>query len=250
MHPTASSFVTFGIGVIALGVAAASIALYAAAVGRLGGSGGRAAGLAGLAVVAWLGITAAVGSSHALLDAGARPPRFAVVLAVVLATGVLIAASRVGRVLAQGLPLWVLVLFQGFRLPLELVMHQAAAEGTMPVALSFGGYNFDVVTGTLALVLGLALWAKKAPLWVVRAWNAFGMVALVGIAAIAVLTSPLVQAFGPDQVNWWVAYVPFIWLPTVLVVVAIAGHGVVARRLRAEGTAPVAPVSAESAGRP
>lgn len=231
MHPTASPLVTLGIGGIAVAVALAAVVLHGRAAER---AGARAPFLGTtIAVAAWLTLTGVVGASGALLDADARPPRFAVMFVVVLGAGVGIAASRFGRALAE-LPLWLLVSVQAFRLPLEIVMHAAAGEGTMPSALSFRGYNFDVVTGASALVLGLALRTRDVPLWVVRSWNALGIAALTVIAGIALLTSPALRALGPDQVNDWVAYFPFTWLPTVLVVAAIAGHGVVLRALRLE----------------
>jgi hypothetical protein len=54
---------------------------------------------------------------------------------------------------------------------------------------------------------------------------------LTVIAGLAVASSPMLQAFGPDHVNSWIAYFPYVWLPTVLVVFAIAGHIVVFRSL-------------------
>ena len=52
------------------------------------------------------------------------------------------------------------------------------------------------------------------------------------IAAIAIGTAPFVQAFGPEQVNAWVAYVPFVYLPGVMVAAALVGHVLVIRKLR------------------
>jgi len=51
---------------------------------------------------------------------------------------------------------------------------------------------------------------------------------------IAVASSPMVRLFGDDprDVNTWVLYFPYVWLPVVLVTVAIAGHVMVTRALR------------------
>ena len=45
----------------------------------------------------------------------------------------------------------------------------------------------------------------------------------------------MVRAFGDDprHLNTWVLYFPYVWLPAVLVIVALAGHLVVTRALRA-----------------
>jgi hypothetical protein len=65
------------------------------------------------------------------------------------------------------------------------------------------------------------------------AWNALGSFFLLVIIGIAVASAPPLLAFGADaaHANTWVAYPPFIWLPTVLVPAAAAGHVVLWRRL-------------------
>jgi hypothetical protein len=112
-------------------------------------------------------------------------------------------------------------------------MHAAAVEGTMPHVMSYSGYNYDIVTGASALLVGVLL-KRGAPRTLAIAWNALGVVLLGVIVAVALLSSPLVRAFGDDQLNTWVAYVPFVWLPSILVACAIAGHIVVWRRLAIE----------------
>ncbi len=68
------------------------------------------------------------------------------------------------------------------------------------------------------------------------AWNALGFACLLVIAVIAITTSPILRVFGegPSNVNYWVAYFPFVLLPAACVVFALAGHIVVLRRLRFE----------------
>lgn len=225
MHPTASTLVLLALPALALLVTLLSVSL-AARVTPADGVRRLVLGAAG-----WLALTGLLGASGLLLRFDLRPPPFVPFFLCILGAGVLLARSELGGRLARGTPLATLVLLQSFRLPLELVMHRAYAEGTMPRALSFSGENFDVVTGALALLLGLRLQRGPVAPWVVHAWNLLGMAALVNIARIALLSSPLIGAYGPDQLNTWVAWFPFVWLPAVLVVIAIAGHGVVLRAL-------------------
>jgi hypothetical protein len=150
---------------------------------------------------------------------------------------VLLARSRVGTALGHELPLGLIVLFQSFRLPLELIMHRAAREGTMPPQMAFSGYNFDIVTGVTALVVGSLALFGLAPRWLLLAWNALGTTTLVAILAIAVASLPQFRAFGsePAQVNTWIAYFPFVWLPAGLVGGAVLGHVILWRRLLSRG---------------
>lgn len=162
------------------------------------------------------------------------PPPMAVMMGATIVVGLVMGFSPMGRRMARDLPMAALVGLQIFRLPLELLMHRAAAKGIAPVELTYAGYNFDIVTGIGALVLTVALaagaYVPRAALWL---WNLYGVGCLVVIAAIAVATSPMVRAFGDDprHLNTWVLYFPYTWLPTVLVVIAIAGHIVVTRKL-------------------
>jgi hypothetical protein len=101
----------------------------------------------------------------------------------------------------------------------------------MPAQMSYSGWNFDIATGITALVL-LPI-AGRVPRSLLRAWNLAGAFLLVVILAIAVASTPLVAAFGRDRLNTFVAYPPYVWLPSVLVAAAIAGHILLFRRLSA-----------------
>lgn len=163
------------------------------------------------------------------------PPPMGVMIMMVLVGSVSLGMSRVGGSIAQHASLRALVLLQLFRFPLELLMHHAAAKQIMPVQLSFSGFNFDIVTGISAAVLvGASAW-RRLPAWTFWIWNVWGIVCLAGIAMIAITTSPMVHAFGtePHNVNSWVLFFPYVWLPTILVSTAIVSHIAVTRKLLA-----------------
>ena len=219
--------------VVVLAVVALFVTAEAYAARKLGRSVTAAVVLALCGSLIWMGLTGGLAASGVLARFDVRPPPIAFLFVGTIALGIALGVSRVGGRIAEGLPLHVLVLAQGFRLPLELIMHAAANEGTMPTVMSYGGYNFDIVTGASALLVG-ALLKRGAPRTLAYAWNALGVVLLLVIIGVALLSSPMMRAFGDDQVNTWVAYVPFVWLPSILVACAIAGHIVVWRRLAIE----------------
>jgi hypothetical protein len=187
------------------------------------------------AAAVWMTAWALVARTGALLRFDHRPPPMMLMMAATGAAGIAIGASPLGARLSR-LPLAALVGFQAFRLPLELVMHRAARAGVMPPQMSFEGWNFDVVTGATALVVAALLLAGRAPRWLVVGWNVLGIALLVNIVTIAVASTPVFHAFGtaPGAVNTWVGVAPFVWLPTVFVACAIAGHIVLTRRLLAD----------------
>lgn len=229
MHPTASLWVSIGMTFVVVLV----LVVLVAAVERAARAGRRVL----LGAVVWLGYTGALAASGILArpDAPRPAPLGILVPMVVLAVG--LGASSLGRRLAS-LPAWALVLFHAFRLPLELVMHAAAREGTMPPQLTFTGYNFDIVTGVLALGVGLGLWRGWLGRGAVLLFSAVGSVLLLVVVTIALASLPRVALFGdaPAQVNTWVFYLPFVWLPAVLVGAALLGHVVLWRHWWASRT--------------
>jgi hypothetical protein len=185
----------------------------------------------GIGAIGLVGAAAAL--SGILSDTTRRPPAMLFVLLLSVAATVSAARSSFGARVAR-LPLWALVGAQAFRLPLELVMHRAAQAGVMPSEMTFGGLNYDIVTGASALLLGVALYRGKVLLPLVTAWNVMGSVLLAIIVGVAFAAMPFIGAFGPEHVNTWVLRFPYVWLPTILVQAALFGHIVIFRRLLSE----------------
>lgn len=230
----ASGLVTGGFVILPLLVAAGFVLACEWAGRRLGEAATvrrRRTARVGAAVLAWLSLTALIAASGVLRRFDVTPPPFAVFALAVGVVGIAVACSSLGTLLVRGLPLWVLVGFQVFRVPLELVMHRAYVEGVMPVQMSYSGRNYDILTGITAGVLGLWLARGRVPRWVVVLWNCLGFALLVNVVAIAVVSTPLFRWFGDERLNTFVTYPPFIWLPGVLVTAALMGHILVWRRL-------------------
>jgi hypothetical protein len=163
------------------------------------------------------------------------PPTMGIVILLSLAIALRIGLSGAGRTIAAGVPLAVLVGVQGFRFPLELLMHRAYSEGLMPVQMSYSGRNFDIVTGITAIVLAAALWLapQRVSPKLVMVWNALGFALLLNVLTVAVLSTPTpLRVFMNEPSNVWITQAPFVWLPAVLVVAALAGHVVVFRHLK------------------
>ena len=124
-----------------------------------------------------------------------------------------------------------LIGIQAFRLPLELLLYRANVEGVMPPQMSFAGYNYDVATGVLAVLV--LLWPRRGdvPRWVAWIFNLVGCSLLSVILTIAVVSMPMFAAFGAHRTNTWVAYFPFVYLPAVMVQLALLGHVLSFRKL-------------------
>lgn len=195
--------------------------------------GTAAARSAAIVIAAWMVVAAALAQAGVLRRFDVTPPPMAGLIVTIFAVPIGLALAPAGARIARAWPVIALVAVQAFRLPLELVMHRAGELGIMPVELSYSGYNRDIVTGIGALVLALAMWRRPVAAWLVWAWNLWGLWCLAVIAWVAVSSSPMVRAFGDDprHVNTWVLHLPYVWLPAVLVMIALAGHLVLARKL-------------------
>lgn len=188
--------------------------------------------LAVMLLVAAFSATLAV--SGLLARVGVQPPALAVVTVATQALLLWHALGPRGALVAQHASLPALVLLQAFRLPLEWLMLHAAQVGVMPVEFSMVGYNFDVVTGAVALPLGWLLWRRAAlPTGLVWLWNLWGLACLLVIVVLALATSPNLAFFGnePAHLSLWVLRFPYVWLPVLLVGVAVYGHVIVTRKL-------------------
>jgi MFS family permease len=231
-----SNLVRFGIPAIAVALSALFVfAVWTTESDSAPNERRRRTLLSALGMALWLAGVAALALSGLLARFDLRPPPMAVWFAATLLTPVVVALSPLGRRLALTLPFTALVGFQAFRLPLELLMHQAAEDGIMPFIMSYSGYNFDIVTGVTALVLGVALTRVKVPRAVIAAWNVLGLVLLAVIGSVAFAASPIFQAFGPENVNVWVTKFPYSTM-SIMVGAALFGHVLVLRKLLATRT--------------
>lgn len=186
----------------------------------------------GASTAAWMAATWGAAESGVLRRWDLFPPPFGVLVLAIIVIAAGIAFSAFGRRLAQFVPLWALVGVQAFRLPLELSMHRLAERGIMPMQMTYTGRNFDIVTGATAIVVAWASAKGVGGRWLVFAWNVLGLCLLVNVVTIAVLSTPAIRYFGDANLNVFVTYTPYVWLPAVMVLAALAGHVVIFRALR------------------
>lgn len=225
------------LGMASIAIVLALLFVYATRVAsqRLGESDAvatrRTLGVA-IGVTLWMAAFAALAASGVLARFEARPPPLFLAMLTIVIGVIALTRSRVGRALGDGLPLAALIGFQAFRLPLELVMHEAARVGLMPVQMSFSGWNFDIVTGITAIPVAWLAATGRAPRALLLAWNLLGSILLAIIMTLAAVSTPVIAAFGPGAaLNTFVAHVPYVWLPSVMVAAALTGHILLWRRL-------------------
>ena len=191
----------------------------------------RALLLASPGIGLWLGVTAAVADSGALAP-GPIPPPLMLFFGACNLAALGLAFSSVGKRVSIHVPMFALVGFQAFRLPLELVLHRWYTEGVIPVQMTFSGHNFDIVTGILAVVVGYSLWRRKLGRRAALAFNLLGLGLLLTVGTIAVLSSPIpARAYDDDPVLLLAFSSPYVWIVPVCISGALFGHVVALRAL-------------------
>lgn len=179
---------------------------------------------------AWLALHAGLALSG-VLEGNRMPPPVMFFLLPTLLVGVALAFSSVGRALAA-LPLGLLVALQAFRLPLEMILHGLYDSGQLPVQMTWSGWNFDVVTGASAAVLGIVALKRPLPRTLVWAWNTMGMALLLIVTVLAITSAPTpLRRFMEDPPVLLPFHVPYNWIVGVHVWSALVGHLVIFRAL-------------------
>ncbi len=202
------------------------VVLVGLAMAAASGVSPRARHATGAVLALWMLVTAEVANRGWLLDTDALPPAIFRLVAVPFVAAFLIALTPLGGRLARSLPAPALVGFQTFRVVMELILWGLALAHVIPERMSFEGWNFDVLVGLTAPIA--AWWAstrgrRAAPALI--AWNLAGLALLATIVAIAVASAPgPLRAFTDEPANRMIFSVPFVWLPTLVVPMAMLGH--------------------------
>lgn len=225
---SASSFVLIVLAILIMFVGGVFTATQS-----LGGNARRRAIIAGVGCVAWMVLITAIVKSGFIKE---QPmPRLMILFAAINIAAILLALSRVGGWLAAGLPLATLVAFQGFRLPLEFVLHSWAGQGVIPTTMTWTGQNFDIISGLAAVVLAPVVYMNRS-LAVGAAWvaNVVGLVLLLNVARVAIFSSPLPFAWDVQPPLQLAFHVPYVWIASVCVAGALSGHVILTRALLAQ----------------
>ncbi len=181
----------------------------------------------------WMLLTGFLATTDFYRDTEAMPPRvfsFGVLPALILIVSLWV---FFWESFTDRLSLKYLTMLHSIRIPVEIVLLWLFQFGQIPKLMTFEGWNFDILSGVSAfIVYFLAFRGRKVNRTLLLIWNVVGLGLLVNIVSIAVLSfrSPI-QKLAFDQPNIGVTYLPFIWLPTIIVPIVFFAHLASIRKL-------------------
>ena len=187
---------------------------------------GKVTILSAIGLLVWLGgLSLLVGSGRMTsLPLSGLPFFFGGIFVVSIALGV----SRLGGRIAAETSLALLVGFQAFRLPLELVLHRWVADGTIPIEMTWTGQNWDIVSGIVALAAAPFANRSRGVAWTA---NIVGIVLLANVTRVALFCAPLPFGWKVTPPLLVALNLPYALIGPVCVGGAIASHIILTRAL-------------------
>lgn len=139
-----------------------------------------------------------------------------------------LAFSSIGFKVGQHYSFALLVGFQIFRIPLELLLHHWANINTIPETMTWTGQNWDILSGIAALIIFPIANRFKNAVWV---FQILGFVLLINVLRVVVMSSPLPFAWPLVNPLQLVMYFPYALIAPLFVGSALFGHLVLFRKL-------------------
>ena len=133
-----------------------------------------------------------------------------------------------GQTLAKDLPFSVLIGFQLFRLPLEIILHHWSGLGTVPETMTWTGSNWDIFAGIVAF---LSIFIVKNSWKFAIVANSICFLLLMNVVRVVVMSSPLPFSWNLDRPLLLVAYFPYCLIGPLFVMPALIGHIVTYRKI-------------------
>ncbi len=146
----------------------------------------------------------------------------------VLVGAIVFSYSRYGTRLLESHSFAMLIGFQCFRFPLELILHHWATIETIPETMTWTGQNWDIVTGLVSFIAIPFVNGSKAVVWTVQI---LGFVLLLNVLRVVVLSSPLPFAWPLANPLQLIAYLPYALIGPLFVGPALAWHLMTFRKL-------------------
>ncbi|MCB9261425.1 MAG: hypothetical protein H6607_03545 [Flavobacteriales bacterium] len=150
-------------------------------------------------------------SKFGILNNLAMPPKVPVLVVLpIMAILIGVVFSNRFKPVLTNSSLYKPVFFQSFRILVELLIFGAYLKGVFPKQATFEGYNFDILVGISAVIIGFLLWKTKLRKKALLAWN------ISGFAILFITVFSFVYSFYFTDFIEDVNHFPFVEMPNIL----------------------------------
>ncbi len=135
--------------------------------------------------------------------------------------------SKTSKQLQVSTPKHIPILFQSFRIIVELLIFKAFLSGIGPIEATFQGYNYEFYFGFSAIVVGFLAWKNLLNRKAILAWNVLGLFMLAFIVGIFITSGLLYKEFwGRDakMVKDAFLHMPYLSIATFYMPIAVWMH--------------------------
>jgi hypothetical protein len=175
-------------------------------------------------IVVWLGsFCGAVATDYARENPMPGIPMLVLLVAV---TSIAFAMSPIGQNIARFVPLQYLILFQVFRIPLELILHEWSLQGVVPKTMTWTGQNYDLYAGLVCLATFPFIARFRS---IARIANVIGFASLLNVIRVAMLSSPIPFGWNVEPKLQLLLEIPYALIGPACVGAALIGHILVLR---------------------
>jgi hypothetical protein len=181
-----------------------------------------------------------------------QPLRFLLLLPPPLIAAILYSTTASGRSILEAFDIKTLVLLHIIRIPVELTLYWLSRYHLVPVAMTFEGRNFDILTGlTAPLIYYFGFIRKTLSIRVIVAWNWIGIALLLFVVSNAfrfafaavrpdlAAASPALNGVANATQPLALPQVPWVLLPGFLVPIVLTSHFITLRGLLTKNNLPL-----------
>lgn len=186
----------------------------------------------GFGVLLWLIVTHISAQAHFFENWEAMPPRLIFIIIIPI-IGIIYLLNNSGfSGILNNIPIHWLIYFQSFRFFLELFLHALYESNIIPIQMTFEGYNFDIIMGISAPIVGFLAQKNMIKKQLLLGWNVLGILLVTAIVIISATSTPSpIRLFLNEPSNTFIGFSPFVWLPGFLVPMAYFFHFLAIKKL-------------------
>lgn len=148
-------------------------------------------------------------------------PTIPIIFLGILTLSFILAFSSTGKKIIESIPLAVLIGFQVFRIPLELILHHWANLRTIPETMTWSGQNFDIFSGIVAILFVPLVKRQRTLAWIP---TLVGLILLINVLRVVVLSSPFPFGWGLERPLLLIMFFPYALIGPLFVAPALVGH--------------------------